>query len=73
MLAHAGGFPLEGVEDADGIAFRGPFHVVALPVAGVGLVQGKHSPFPQGEPFHRAALAGSGLPGELPIADHLGG
>ena len=73
MLAHADRFPLAGVENADRIAFRGSFHVIAIPVAGVGFVQGKHTLFPQGEPFHRAALTGGGLPCELPITNHLSG
>ena len=67
MLTHADSFPAVGVEDTDGITFEGPFHVVAFSV-----IQGKHATFPQGKPFYGAALASRGLPGELPIANHLG-
>ena len=73
MLAHARRLLRVRGENAQRIALDRALHMVALPVPGVGLVKAEDRPFPDGEPLQRAALAGGGLPGELPVAQNLGG
>ena len=73
VLPQAHRLPGHRAKDAQGVALHGALHVVALPVAGVGLVKGEDAPLANGVPLQRAALAGGGLAGEFPVAQHLGG